>query len=284
MTTTIEDTLGIEIEDGQEHGKFRADAKKLPGSPPCGYGNTAEEAKFDLLAKLLWNAAGRRGDGYVEIMLKHMGAELRHDDTEEVLANPIIQNVMLREFLGIPDDATIYKDSEGHLVFGRTKLPNCKDTMIPRNAAVDYLCLRVGMLGGELEQTQARRKDAIRLLEEKREELQDLKDGEFAVKVGNPKSSGKTLHGPEVGKYSHPNPGGVELCWDITVTCMKRKSGKCFAIAYAVGENSEFQVEIRLPDEPTKEEMVRAGVIAWAGVRGTIEFDMANPVPVTESL
>lgn len=50
---TIDKALGIKVNKGQ--GRFIADATKLPGSPPVGSGKTEDEARFDLLAKLLWN-------------------------------------------------------------------------------------------------------------------------------------------------------------------------------------------------------------------------------------
>ena len=54
-TLTIDDALKIEIE--QHDDLYIADSKVLPGSPPIGRGKTPEEAKYDLLAKILWEFA-----------------------------------------------------------------------------------------------------------------------------------------------------------------------------------------------------------------------------------
>lgn len=51
----IDKALKIEIEKDGE--KYRADAKILPGTPAVGVGKTEAEAKYDLLAKLLYNIA-----------------------------------------------------------------------------------------------------------------------------------------------------------------------------------------------------------------------------------
>jgi hypothetical protein len=50
---TIDEALGIKVV--KEKARFTADATKLPGTPPVGRGRTEDEARFDLLAKLLWN-------------------------------------------------------------------------------------------------------------------------------------------------------------------------------------------------------------------------------------
>jgi hypothetical protein len=50
---TIDKALGIRVVRKKE--RFIADATKLPGTPPIGSGATSDEARFDLLAKLMWN-------------------------------------------------------------------------------------------------------------------------------------------------------------------------------------------------------------------------------------
>lgn len=75
---SIEEVLGIVIEkqdekDGRLSPKVQwsADAKKLPGSPPVGYGITKMEAKFDLLALLMWDRVlGGSYGSIVDHMLK----------------------------------------------------------------------------------------------------------------------------------------------------------------------------------------------------------------------
>jgi len=55
---TIDNALGIKaIRPKCGPGTYTANATKLPGNPPSGRGRTEIEAKYDLLAKLLWDAA-----------------------------------------------------------------------------------------------------------------------------------------------------------------------------------------------------------------------------------
>lgn len=49
----IVDALGIKVTKGKVG--FIADATKLPYVPPIGRGKTEDEARFDLLAKLMWD-------------------------------------------------------------------------------------------------------------------------------------------------------------------------------------------------------------------------------------
>ena len=51
----INRALGIEIE--QSGDSFRADAKKLPGSPVVGIGKCAPAARYDLLVNMIYQLA-----------------------------------------------------------------------------------------------------------------------------------------------------------------------------------------------------------------------------------
>lgn len=55
---TIDEALGIRVSVSRRR-VFTADASKLPGTPPVGRGTTELEARYDLLAKLMWNFALR---------------------------------------------------------------------------------------------------------------------------------------------------------------------------------------------------------------------------------
>ena len=74
---TIDEALGIEVTtkpngrapEWRPNGKdFFADAKKLPGSPVTGRGSSAAEAKFDLLAQLMWDRANNGDSSYGPIV------------------------------------------------------------------------------------------------------------------------------------------------------------------------------------------------------------------------
>lgn len=49
---TIQEVLEIDVE---LHGDmYRANSKILPGTPPVGTGKTVNEARYNLLCKILW--------------------------------------------------------------------------------------------------------------------------------------------------------------------------------------------------------------------------------------
>lgn len=89
---TIQKVLGVVVKKYEgdkdrlaENTKWVADAKKLPGSPPLGYGATKMEAKFDLLAKLMWERGlhGTYGEIIDEMLEKAFREEIRGGPVRE---------------------------------------------------------------------------------------------------------------------------------------------------------------------------------------------------------
>ena len=68
----LDDALDIEVEKVDEW--FVADAKCLPGSPPIGRGKSPYEAKYDLLAKIMWGHCfcARNERSFLEIAIRKL--------------------------------------------------------------------------------------------------------------------------------------------------------------------------------------------------------------------
>jgi hypothetical protein len=79
---SLDEILGITVT--KEGKKWCADAKKLPGSPPVGWGMTKGEAKYDLVAKLLWLhvSASNASKGYIPIVHNKMRKALADWEAE----------------------------------------------------------------------------------------------------------------------------------------------------------------------------------------------------------
>lgn len=65
-----------------ERNRFRCEPMNLPGTPPCGHGDTADEAMFDLLSKLVWTGVITPGEGYWPIVLEKLAAAWSGDHGE----------------------------------------------------------------------------------------------------------------------------------------------------------------------------------------------------------
>lgn len=66
--------MRIELEKSE--GKWRADCKDLPGTPPVGIGRTQEEAVAMLFAKLLIEPAKSNG-GWIGMLQRSLARDLR---------------------------------------------------------------------------------------------------------------------------------------------------------------------------------------------------------------
>jgi len=65
LNITIDKALGIKYEEKQ--GYWIAEPTTFTGTPVCGHGSTKDEARYDLLAQVIWQLSGqyvRGSDGW----------------------------------------------------------------------------------------------------------------------------------------------------------------------------------------------------------------------------
>lgn len=108
---------------------------------------------------------GAGADCCSDCAYKGMPAEGEEPGTEE----------LLRRACGVPEGAVLQERTDGEVMFSFADEDGLQDGLVPPTAVVDYLCKRVMALAEELDQTRARRSEAVKLLEEKRVENQDLR-------------------------------------------------------------------------------------------------------------